>query len=107
MWISKTEYEKMKKEINDLQSKLLLSHADTSGLRRENLSLKFQLDKLKETQKIYDLELVLKSGKVISYNISAPDLQKACSIAIDKFCKENKNFYRSDIDSITYKGKVE
>ena len=106
MWISKVEFEIMKRKINDLQTKLDISYADISNLRRENLNLKFQLEKLEGT-KIYTLDLVLKSGKVISYNISAPELQKACSIAIDKFCKENKNFYRSDIDSITYKGKVE
>jgi len=105
MWISKQKYKDMKNCIeflegirSDLEHQLYITRAQLGAVRRGTVI-------------IYPIDIILRSGKVIPYNIAVHvskenPIEEAKRVALDKFLKDNKNFTKEEVAFILHKKEL-
>lgn len=104
MWISKTEYNNLKfiekefdNKIREIHFKdIRINNLEVELSKKQAIITKMALEK-ELNSKIYEVKLMLSNDIVVTYNVKATSHDNAGEIALDLFCKNNKDFKKLDV----------
>ena len=111
MWISRKTYDRLKDDVYFWQQRnkekirqinyqeIRIRNLETELRNKQSIMNKMTLER-ELNSKIYNVKLILSNNMGVSYNVKATSHSNAREIALDMFCKNNKDFKESNIKSL-------